>query len=78
LLEIDVHSRSIYKLEHLVLDLNGTIALDGSIIEGIPEKLDLLRKSINITVVTADTRGTAQHDLGQRIGVKIHKVYSDD
>ena len=65
--------RRIYRLEHLVLDLNGTIALDGSIIEGVPERLNLLRRSLNIIIVTADTRGTAQ-ELGQRIGVKIHKV----
>ena len=63
----------VYRLEHLILDLNGTIALDGSIIEGVPERLNLLRRSLSIIVVTADTRGTAR-GLGQRIGVKIHKV----
>jgi P-type E1-E2 ATPase len=73
LIEIDVPGQRVYRLEHLVLDLNGTIALDGSIIEGVPERLDLLRKLVNIIVVTADTRGRAQ-ELGQRIGVKIHKV----
>lgn len=73
MIEIDVPGRRVYRLEHLVLDLNGTITLDGSIIEGVIERLDLLHKSVNIVVVTADTRGRAQ-DLGQSIAVEIHRL----
>lgn len=56
-----------------MLDLNGTIALDGSIIDGARERLGVLRHALEIAVVTADTRGKAQ-ELGQSLGVNVHKV----
>lgn len=77
MIEIDVPGRQVYRLEHLVMDLNGTIAVDGSIVEGVPERLALLRRSLNIVVVTADTRGIAQ-DLEKTIGFKTHRVERGD
>jgi len=56
-----------------VLDLNGTITLDGNIIEGVPKRLELLRDLVDIIIVTADTRGKAQ-ELGQGLRVQIYKV----
>jgi len=61
----------------LVLDLNGTISLDGAIIEGVPGRLELLRRLVDITIVTADTRGKAQ-ELGQELRVEIHKLDPGD
>ena len=31
MLEIDIPSRGVLRLDHLILDVNGTIALDGAI-----------------------------------------------
>jgi len=73
LIEIYIPGQRVYRLEHLVLDLNGTISLDDHIIEGVLERLDLLRNLLNIRIVTADTRGRAQ-ELGKSLRVKIHKV----
>jgi P-type E1-E2 ATPase len=73
LIEVNIPGRRIYRLEHLVLDLNGTISLDGNIIDGVPERLDTLRSLLDIWIVTADTRGRAQ-GLGNSLRVKIHKV----
>ncbi|MFO7774068.1 MAG: ATPase P [Dehalococcoidia bacterium] len=77
MIEIDVPGQRVYRLEHLVLDLNGTIALDGSIIKGVPERLDLLRRSLNIIVVTADTRGSTRK-LRKGLQVNIHQVSPGD
>jgi len=77
LIEIAIPGRGEYKFEHLVLDLNGTLTLDGKIIEGVSDRLGLLRKTIDVLVVTADTRGKAQ-ELGQSLRVKIHKVKPGD
>ena len=52
------------EVEHFVLDLNGTIALDGRIIEGVGEKLEKLSQKLDITVVTADTNKNAERLLG--------------
>jgi len=71
LIEIDIPGRGVYRFEHLVLDLNGTISLDGAIIEGIPERLELLRRLVDIVIVTADTQGKAR-ELGRDLRVKVH------
>ena len=46
-------------LDYLVLDYNGTIAVDGLIPPAIKERLLLLGDSFKIYVLTADTHGTA-------------------
>jgi len=76
-IEVAIPGRGEYRFEHLVLDLNGTITLDGNIIEGVSDRLGLLHNIIDVLVVTADTRGKAQ-ELGQSLGVKIHKVKPGD
>jgi len=77
LIEIDIPGKGVYRFEHLVLDLNGTISLDGAVIEGVPERLELLRRLVDIVIVTADTRGKAQ-ELGEDLRVKIHILHPGD
>ena len=71
--EITIPGRGNYKLRHLVLDLNGTIALDGKIIEGVEERLNQLSSILNICIVTADTHGSARQ-LEENLGIKIYKI----
>ena len=59
MIEINIPGRKLYQISSLVLDVNGTIALDGTIIDHVPERLIKLSKSVEITLVTADTQGTA-------------------
>lgn len=58
---VDIPGRGVLSLDHLVLDLNGTIALDGQVIEGVGDALEQIaeRCGMHIWVVTADTHGTA-------------------
>ncbi len=77
MIEIDIPGRRIYRFEHLVLDLNGTLSLDGDILEGVPERLKLLHGLIDILIVTADTRGKAQ-ELGRGLQIKIHTIAPGD
>lgn len=55
----DVPGAATLEVEHLVLDLNGTISDRGSIIDGVGERLEQLSRDLQIHLVTADTRGTA-------------------
>ena len=73
MIEITIPGRGQYKFEHLLLDLNGTIALDGEIIVGVEERLQLLSQLLSISVVTADTQGSAQR-VAESLRVKIHKI----
>lgn len=50
-------------LAHLVLDYNGTLAVDGEPVEGVAERLTLLSKNLNVHVITADTFGTVKEKL---------------
>ena len=59
MIDIAVPGRGHYLIEHLILDLNGTIALDGKIIGGVKERLITLSKDLTIIVVTADTNRNA-------------------
>jgi P-type E1-E2 ATPase len=77
LIEINVPGQSNYRFEHLVLDFNGTLAIDGKLIAGVPERLNSLRKLIDISIVTADTFGTAQQ-LAADLGIKINKLNAGD
>jgi P-type E1-E2 ATPase len=58
-IDIAVPGRDHYSIEHLLLDLNGTIALDGKIIGGVKERVIALSKDVTVTVVTADTNRNA-------------------
>jgi len=63
MLEISVPGYKGLRLEHLVLDYNGTLACDGEILPGVKEALDGLAQSLRIHVVTADTFGKAASRL---------------
>ncbi|HHY40648.1 MAG TPA: ATPase P [Syntrophaceticus sp.] len=58
MLTVDIPGMGELNLQHLVLDYNGTIAFDGSLIQGVEEKLNQLADALNIYIVTADTFGT--------------------
>ncbi len=63
MLSIEIPGSGILKLEHLVLDYNGTLAVDGKILNGVAEKLNQLTQILRIYVITADTFGTVQEEL---------------
>ena len=48
---------------HLVLDYTGTLSLDGKLLPGVGERLRRLAAHLHITVLTADTFGTAESQL---------------
>jgi P-type E1-E2 ATPase len=59
--------------DHVVLDLNGTLALDGQVLPGVAERLLRLEEAVNVHVVTADTRGTAS-EVADRLGLRLRRV----
>lgn len=54
------------EIRHLVLDYNGTMATDGTLVPGVAERvreLNLPPHELSVHVITADTMGTAQRQL---------------
>jgi len=64
MIKIAIPGYETIKLEHLVLDHNGTLACDGILIEGVKERLQKLAGHLQIHVLTADTFGKARAQLG--------------
>ncbi|WP_031482644.1 HAD family hydrolase [Maridesulfovibrio frigidus] len=60
-------------IEHLVLDYNGTIALDGNLLPGIGKIIRELSVDIEVHVLTADTLGQCEENL-QGLPVSIHII----
>ena len=63
MLEISVPGHTPLRIEHLVLDYNGTLAVDGVLLPGVSEALWQLAEQLAIHVVTADTFGNARETL---------------
>jgi len=58
MLEINIPGAQTLRLSHLILDYNGTLARDGSLLEEVAERLEILTKHLEIHIVTADTFGS--------------------
>lgn len=56
------------ELQHLLLDLNGTLTCDGVVLEGVTDRVRVLSHRLFVHLVTADTRGTAQR-IADELGV---------
>lgn len=63
MLQIQIPDGVPLRLEHLVLDYNGTLALDGELLPGVKERLERLALQLAIHVVTGDTFGKARSGL---------------
>jgi len=63
-LAIDIPGFAYLRLEHLVLDYNGTLAVDGKLLPGVAPLLRELAGALRIHVLTADTFGRAAEELG--------------
>ncbi len=60
---LDIPGQDRITIEHVILDFNGTIAIDGKLIAGVARKLEELHSQVAIHVITADTNETARSQL---------------
>lgn len=77
MLKVDIPSRGLLRLEYLVLDVNGTLALDGQLIPGARERLDRLRGTLEVWLVSADTQGTLA-ELATALQAYVRRLQSGD
>ncbi len=59
----DIPEKETLVIEHLILDFNGTLAVDGVLIRGVADRLRDLSSRVAIHVVTADTNESARAQL---------------
>lgn len=77
MLIINIPGRKPLDLRHLVLDLNGTIALDGTLLDGVKQNIVQLANDLEIHILTADTFGTVQLQC-ETLPVKIKVLETRD
>ena len=58
-MRIDIPGYKTLHLKYLLLDYNGTIALDGKLSDTVKEFIREISKELEVFVLTADTHGTA-------------------
>ena len=77
MIEIEIPGRGTYRLRHLVLDVNGTIAVEGQLVEGVAGRVAELRRSIEVHMLTADTRGQ-QTAIDAELGMQAARITPQD
>ncbi len=77
MIEINIPGRGAIFLEYLVCDVNGTIAIDGELIEGIGRTISELKDRLEIHLLTADTHGH-QKSIDQKLNLKAVRIQPGD
>ncbi len=77
MIELNVPGRGVIQLEYLVSDVNGTIALDGQLIEGVDKALVRLGDRLELHLLTADTRGR-QSIIDQQLSLEAVRISPGD
>lgn len=81
MIQLDIPGCGVIELHHAVFDLNGTLATDGALISGVPDRLQQLSELLELHILTAGTHGNItelEHTLGrsfQRIAYGDEKLH---
>jgi len=76
-IELAIPGREPISLHHVLLDVNGTLAVDGVLIEGVAERLLTLRQHLEIHMITANTHGR-QSVIDAQLGVTARLMQPGD
>lgn len=77
MIELSVPGRGTITLNHLVCDVNGTIAFDGYLIDGVARSIKILRDRLEVHLLTADTHGN-QSQIDFQLALKAHILQAGD
>jgi P-type E1-E2 ATPase len=77
MIELNIPGRGVIQLDHLVCDVNGTIALDGKLIDGVSKALLGLRDRLEVHMITADTHGR-QEAIDRQFGFEAVRIPAGD
>lgn len=73
MIALDIPARGHLALQYLVLDVNGTLALDGQLLDGVTEQLARLRQALEIHLLTADTHGR-QEEIDRALNLQAMRL----
>lgn len=73
MIELNIPGRGLIQLQHLVCDVNGTLAVDGQLPEGVKQRLSTLRDRLTLHLLTANTHGK-QDTIDQQLNLEAVRI----
>jgi len=73
MIELNIPGRGLIQIQHLVCDVNGTLAVDGQLMDGVKQRLSILSDRLSLHMLTADTHGR-QDIIDRQIGIKATRI----
>jgi len=73
MIQINIPGLGDYVLAHLVMDVNGTLAVDGQLIRGVADKITLVGHQLTVHLLTADTHGR-QAVIDEQLGLTAVRI----
>jgi soluble P-type ATPase len=73
MIDLNIPGHGMIQLQHLVCDINGTLAVDGQLLEGVKLRLSALHDRLTLHLLTADTHGK-QDIIDQRLGLNSIRI----
>ncbi len=76
MIKVDIPGWKLLEISHIVCDMNGTLAVDGYLEEGVIDRLEKLSEKAEVYILTADTYNTAS-SITAGSSIKINKLTPD-
>ena len=73
MIEISIPGRGTLQLEYLVSDVNGTLAVDGVLMDGLAQRIASIRDRLTVHLLTADTHGR-QAGIDQQLNLTATRL----
>ena len=73
MIEVTIPGCESLRIEHLVTDVNGTLAVDGVLADGLGKRITALRDRLEIHMLTADTHGR-QAAIDEQLSLQATRV----
>ncbi len=77
MIELTIPGRGNLRLSHLVLDVNGTLAKDGRLLDKVAKPVAALRDRLTLHLLTADTFGRQEH-IDLMLGMRATRLQPGD
>ena len=74
MIELSVPGRGTLQLERLVSDVNGTLAVDGVLMDGLTQRVASAHDRVAVHLLTADTYGK-QAAIDQQFNLTANSTY---
>jgi P-type E1-E2 ATPase len=74
MIELTIPGRGQLRIQHLVTDVNGTLAVDGNLADGLAKRITSLSDRLEIHMLTADTHGQ-QAVIDEQLNLKAIRIH---